>query len=169
MDAALADASVLESCAPGLLSKAAAMFERGPDRAASMCHDGNRGHAYCVCASAKAKHGVHPNWHGRVSDAAFVLESSILRRARDAIRGVRHLKGVLHYAFDKTLRPAYAIDGYYNTGDRNPLFRICRGSDPCAKQPDARLNHCADADPLRPSLADFLVRRAVFDLLSGGG
>ncbi len=89
---------------------------------------------------------------GRISDAAWVLDGS---RVRDAYDAVAKASGrLLHYAFKDGPKERggtgwtggieVVAEGFYDTGQANPVFRICRSKVPCGPQADANAgrDHC---------------------------
>ena len=93
---------------------------------------------------------------GRISDAAWVLDGSRVRDAWDAVAKASGRN--LHYAFKDgpkekggtgwTSGIEFVAEGFYDTGQANPVFRICRSKVPCGPQADANAgrDHC---EPLR--------------------
>ena len=109
---------------------------------------------------------------GRISDAAWVLDGS---RVRDALDAVAKASGRnLHYAFKDGPKEKggtgwtggieVVAEGFYDTGQANPVFRICRSRVPCGPQADANAgrDHC---EPLRRRDATLTLEA----LLAGAG
>ena len=109
---------------------------------------------------------------GRISDAAWVLDGSRVRDAYDAVAKASGRN--LHYAFKDGPKEKggtgwtggieVVAEGFYDTGQANPAFRICRSKVPCGPQADANAgrDHC---EPLRRRDASLTLEA----LLAGAG
>lgn len=92
------------------------------------------------------------NNDGRISDAAWVLDGSKVRDAYDAV--TKASGRLLHYAFKDGPKEKggtgwtggieFVAEGFYDTGQVNPVFRLCRMRTPCGPQADnaAGRDHC---------------------------
>ena len=108
----------------------------------------------------------------RLSDVAFVLgRTAIVPHIADAISRNYHPQNALHYMLQDEVKAgqiAFSLDGLWDSGQANPLYRICRGlhTSSCSTITNvaASSKHCCDAT--RGDFVDTMTRHHHRSLLS---